>query len=128
MFKFFRFFPSFECWFRWIIELSTAIPKIPFWEATGMEDELFIKKLVYPYEIFQIIESIKKFQEEFFSTLKQLYSDDVKQQGKPKLNNGEERTMMHVKDVVLFLTDIFQNLEKTCKFYWYQTIFFSDYI
>ena len=90
-----------------------------------MEDDLFKRKLAYPYEKGNNIESfykpLKLGREDYFSTLKQSYPDFeeiIRTQAiivKNKITNLKELTMLYPKNDVLLLTDIFQNYIDTCK-------------
>ena len=83
-----------------------------------MEDELFKKKLAYPYEKGQTIELIyerlKLGREYYFPTLKESYPDfeeKIRTQAIVVENiktNVKEITMLYFKNDVLLLTDIFQ--------------------
>ena len=106
-------------------ELSTTLTSFPSLDANGMEDDLFKRKLAYPYEKGNTIESyykpLKLGREDYFSTLKQSYPDYeeiIRTQAiivKNKITNLKELTMMYLKNDVLLLTDIFQNYIDTCK-------------
>ena len=56
---------------------STTLTSFPSLDANGMEDDLFKKKLHYPYEKVKTIELFfqptKLGREDYFSTLKQSY-------------------------------------------------------
>ena len=90
-----------------------------------MEDDLFKRKIAYPYEKGNTIESyykpLKLGREDYFSTLKQSYSDFdeiIRTQAivvKNKITNLKELTMLYLKNDVLLLTDIFENYIDTCK-------------
>ena len=60
-------------------KLSTTIKSFPSLEKNGMEDDLFKRKLAYPYERCKTIESFHKVlklgREDYFSTLKQSHPD-----------------------------------------------------
>ena len=60
-------------------KLSLTLTSFPSLETNGMEEDLFKRKLAYPYEKGKTIESyykpLKLGRENFFSTLKQLYPD-----------------------------------------------------
>ena len=89
-----------------------------------MEDELFKRDLAYPYEKGHSIESfykpLKVGGKDYFSTLKQSYSDfEVKLSTqamvvKNKLTNIKELTMLYLKNDIKLLTDIFQKYIDTC--------------
>ena len=106
-------------------KISTTLTFFPSLDANGMEDDLFKRKLAYPYEKGKNIESyykpLKLGREDYFSTLKQSYPDFeeiLRTQAifvKNKINNLKELTMLYLKNDVLLLTDIFQNYIDTCK-------------
>ena len=60
-------------------KLSTTLKSFPSLDAKGMEDDLFKRKLAFPYEKGNTIESFFKplelGREDYFSTLKQSYPD-----------------------------------------------------
>ena len=60
-------------------KLSTTLKFFPSLDAHGMEDDLFKRKLAYPFEKGKTIESyyttLKLSRKEYFSTLKQSYPD-----------------------------------------------------
>ena len=90
-----------------------------------MEDDLFKRKLAYPYEKGKTIESfykpLKLGREDYFSTLKQSipdFEEIIKTQAiivKNKINNLKELTMLYLKNDLLLLTVIFQNYKDKCK-------------
>ena len=90
-----------------------------------MEADLFKQKLAYPYEKGKTLESyykpLKLGREDYFSTLKQSYTDFeeiIRTQAiivKNKITNLKELTMLYLKNDILLLTDIFQNYIDTCK-------------
>ena len=106
-------------------KLSMTLSSFPSLDANGMEDDLFKRKLAYPYEKGNNIESyykpLKLGREDYFSTLKQSYPDFeeiIRTQAiivKNKIINLKEITMLYLKNDVLLLTDIFQNYIDTCK-------------
>ena len=106
-------------------KLSMTLTSFPSLDENGIEDELFKRKLAYPYEKGKTIESfytpLKLGREDYFSTLKQSYPDFeeiIRTQAivvKNKITNLEELTMLYLKNDVLLLTDIFQNFIDTCK-------------
>ena len=118
-------------------KLSTTLKSFPSLDANGMEDDLLKRKLAYPYEKGQTIESfykpLKLGREDYFSTLKQSYPDFeeiIRTQAiiiKNKITNSKELTMLYLKNDVL-LTDISQNYIDTCKkSLWYKSIIFIKY-
>ena len=106
-------------------KLSLTLTSCPSLVANGMEDDLFKRKLAYPYEKVKNIESyykpLKLGREDYFSTLKQSYPDfeeTIRTQAivvKNKITNLKELTMLYLENDVLLLTDIFQNYIETCK-------------
>ena len=60
-------------------KLSTTLTSFPSLDSSGMEDDLFKRKLAYPYEKGKTIESfykpLKLGRDDYFSTLKQSYPD-----------------------------------------------------
>ena len=60
-------------------EISTKITTFASLDANGMENELFRKKIAYPYEKSQTIESLCKTlklgREDYFSAIKQSFPD-----------------------------------------------------
>ena len=106
-------------------KLSLTLTSFPFLDKNGMEVDLFKRKVAYPYEKGETIESyykpLKLGREDYFSTLKQSYPDFeeiIRTQAiivKNKITNLKELTMLYLKNDVLLLTDIFQNYIDTCK-------------
>ena len=106
-------------------KLSLTLTSFPSPDKNGMEDDLFKRKLAYPYEKGNNIESYYKplnlGRENYFSTLKQSYPDSeetIKTQAiivKNRITNLKELTMLYLKNDLLLLTDIFQNYIDTCK-------------
>ena len=102
-----------------------TLSSFPSLDANGMEDDLFKRKLAYPYEKGKTIESfykpLKLGRDDYFSTLKQSYPVFEEIIGTPaiivknKITNIKELTMLYLKNDVLSLTDIFQNYIDTCK-------------
>ena len=106
-------------------KLSTTLTSFQSLDANDMENDLFKRKLAYPYEKGNTIESyykpLKLGREDYFSTLKQSYPDYeeiIRTQVitvKNKITNLKELTMLYLKNDVLLLTDIFQKYIDTCK-------------
>ena len=106
-------------------KLSMTLSSFPSLDASGMEDDLFKRKLAYPYEKGKNNESyykpLKLGREDYFSTLKQSYPDFeeiIRTQAiivKNKITNLKELTMVYLKNDVLLLTDNFQKYIDTCK-------------
>ena len=92
-------------------KLSLTLSSFPSLDANGMEDDLFKRKLAYPYEKGKSIESyykpLKLGREDYFSTLKQSYPDFeeiIRTQAiivKNKITNLKELTMLYLKNDVL---------------------------
>ena len=120
-----KFLDSFRFLDASLDELSTTLKPFPSLDANGMEDDLFIRKLAYPYEKGNNIESfykpLKLGGEDYFSTLKQSYPDFeeiIRTQAiivRKKITNLKELIMLYLKKDVLLLTDIFQNYIDTFK-------------
>ena len=106
-------------------KLSLTLSSFPSLDKNGMEDDLFKRKLAYPYEKGNNIDTyykpLKLGREDYFSTLKQSYPDFeeiIRTQAiivKNKIINLKELTILYLKNDVLLLTDIFQNYIDTCK-------------
>ena len=106
-------------------KLSLTLTSFPSVEKNGMEDNLFIRKLAYPYEKGKTIESfykpLKLGREDYFSTLKQSYpvfEEIIRTQAiivKNRITNLKELTMLYLKNDVLLLTDVFETYKDTCK-------------
>ena len=105
--------------------MSLTLTSFPSLDKNGMEDDFFKRKLAYPYEegndIESFYKSLKLGREDYFSTLKQSYPDFEEKKRtqanivKNKITNLKELTMLNLKNDVLLLTDIFQNYIDTCK-------------
>ena len=104
---------------------STTLKFFSSLDANGMEDDLFKRKLAYPYEKGNTIQSfykpLKLGKEDNFYTLEQSYPDFVEVIRtesiliKNKITNIKEITMFYLENDVSLLTDIFQNCIDTCK-------------
>ena len=98
--------------------VSTTLTSFPSLVAKGMENELFKKKLAYPYEKDQTIDSfyqpLKLFIEDYFSFLKQSYLDFEELKWtqatmvKKKVTNLKQLTLMYLKNDELLLTYAFR--------------------
>ena len=105
--------------------LSTNLEKLvkstnssPIMDESGLDDELFKKKLAYPYEVFYLSnfqEPLNLTKEDFWSTLKQTTRPNEKSNRtqeiilKYYIKNGQELTMLNLKIDVLELADVFEN-------------------
>ena len=87
-------------------------------DENGLDDELFKKKLAYPYEVFILSnfqEPLNLTKEDFWSTLKQTTPPDEKINRtqeiieKYDMKNGQELTMLYLNMDVLQLADVFEN-------------------
>ena len=88
-------------------KLSQTLTSFPSLDKNGMEDDLFKRKLPYPYEKGKNIESyykpLKLGREDYFSTLKQSYPDFeeiIRTQAvviKNKITKLKELTMLYLK-------------------------------
>ena len=106
-------------------KLSLTLSSFPSLDENDMEDDLFKRKLAYPYEKGKIVESyykpLKLGREDYFSSLKESYLDFeeiIRTQAfviKKNITNLKELTMLYLKNDVLLLTDIFQIYTDTCK-------------
>ena len=106
-------------------KLSLTLTSFPSLDKNGMEDDLFKRKLAYPYEKGKTIGSyykpLKLGREDYFSTLNQSYpgfEEIIRTQAiilKNTITNLKELTMLYLKNDVILLTDIFQNYIDTCK-------------
>ena len=90
-------------------------------DENGFKDNLFEKKLAYPYEYLNLDnfqEPLNLTKEDYWSTLTQSYpsDDDIKRTqeliDKNKIENGRELTMLYLKMDVLQLADVFENFVK----------------
>ena len=88
-------------------KLSTTRKSFPSLDEIGMEDDLFKRKLAYPYEKGKTIESFYKLlklgREDYVSTLRQSYPDfeeKIRTQAviiKSKITNIKELTLLFLK-------------------------------
>ena len=102
---------------------NSPIMNSPIMTLEGMSDELFKKKLAYPYEYLthnNFQEPLNLSPEDFWSTLKQTTPPDEEinrtQEIIKKFNvkNGQELTELYLKMDVLQLAEVFENfVEKT---------------
>ena len=91
-------------------KLSLTLTSFPSLDKNGMEDDLFKRKLAYPYEKGNNIESfykqLKLCREDYFSFFKKSYPDFdeiIRTQTiivKIKLTNLKELTMLYLKNEV----------------------------
>ena len=98
-------------------KLVKSMNSFPITDENGFTDELFKKKLAYPYEYLNLgnfQEPLNLTKEDFWSTLKQTTLPDEEinrtQEIIKKFNvkNGQELTMLYLKMDVLQLADVFE--------------------
>ena len=113
-----RFLDSYRFLNSGLDKLDKSINSFPIMDENGLDDELFKKKLVYPYEYFtldNIQEPLNLTKEDFWSTLKQTTPPDEEINRtqeiikKFEVKNGQELTMIYLKMDVLQLADVFEN-------------------
>ena len=113
-----RFLDSYRFLSSSLDKLIKSIDNFPIMKLEGMVDEIFQKKLAYPYEYF----NLNNFQEplnlspvDFWSTLKQTTPslEEINRTQeiikKYDLKNGQELTELYLKMDVLQLSDVFEN-------------------
>ena len=115
-----KFFDSYRFLDASLDKLSLTLTYFLSLDKNDMEDDLFKRKLAYPYEKGKTIESyykpLKLGREHYFSTLKQSYPDFeeiIRTQAiivKNKITNLKELTMLYLKNDVLLVTDFFPKL------------------
>ena len=105
-------------------KLSATLKSFPSFHKNGMADDLFKRKLAYPYEKFNTFESfykpLKLGRADNFSTIEQScpdFEDIIRTPAiivKNKITNLIELPVLYLKNDVFLLTDIFQNYIDTC--------------
>ena len=120
-----KFLDSYKFLDASLVKLSTTLKSFPSLDKNGLEDDLFKRKVAYPYEKSKNIESYYKLlklgREDYYSTLRQSNPDFegiTRTQAiivKNRITNLKELTMLYLKYDVLLLTNIFQNYIDTCK-------------
>ena len=117
-----RFLDSYRFLSSSLQKIIASLDSLKYMDSEGIIDDLFKKKLAYPYEKFNFNyfqEPLNLAKEEYWSTLTQSYpcDDDIKrtQQLIDKYNNTtlQQPTMINVKMDVLQLTDVFENSVQT---------------
>ena len=115
-----RFLDSYRFLSSSLNKLVKSLDNFPIMKLEGMSDDLFKKKLAYPYEYLNLDnfqEPLNLTKEDYWSTLTQSYpsDDDIKRTqeliDKNKIKNGRELTMLYLKMDILQLTDVFENSE-----------------
>ena len=113
-----RFLDSYRFLSSSLDKLVKSLDNFPIMKLEGMSDDLFKKKLAYPYEYLNLDnfqEPLNLTKEDYWSTLTQSYpsDDDIKRTqeiiNKNKNENGRELTMLYLKMDVLQLADVFEN-------------------
>ena len=113
-----RFLDSYRFLSTNLDKLVKSINSFPIMDENGLDDELFKKKLAYPYKylnLSNIQEPLNLTKEDFWSTLKQTTPPDEEinrtQEIIEKFNvkNGQELTMLYLKMDFLQLVDVFEN-------------------
>ena len=113
-----RFLDSYRFLSSSLDKLVKSLDNFPIMKLEGMSDDLFKKKLAYPYEYLNLDnfqEPLNLTEEDYWSTLTQSYpsDDDIKRTQelieKYKIRNGQELTMLYLKMDVLQLADVFEN-------------------
>ena len=114
-------------------KLVRSLDNFPIIKLEGMSDDLFKKKLAYPYEYLNLDnfqEPINLTKEEYWSTITQTYpsDDDIKRTqeliDKNKIKNGRELAMLYLKMDVLQLADVFENfVESSTREYIINTLY-----
>ena len=99
-------------------KLITSLNDFPYMQNEGLTDDLFKKKLAYPYEKFNLNnlhEPLNLTKEDYWSTLTQSYpcEDDIKRTQQLidtyNITTAQELTELYLKMDVLQLTDVFKN-------------------
>ena len=113
-----RFLDSYRLLSSSLDKLVKSLDIFPIMKLEGMSDDLFKKKLAYPYEYLNLDnfqEPLNLTKEDYWSTLTQSYpsDDDIKRTqeliDKNKITNGRELTMLYLKMDVPLLADVFEN-------------------
>ena len=100
-----RFLDSYRFLSTNLDKLVKSINSFPILDDNGLDDELFKKKLTYPYKVFTLNnfqEPLNLTKEDFWSTLKQTTPPDEERNRtqenikKYDLKNGQELTMLNL--------------------------------
>ena len=129
-----RFLDSYRFLSSSLQKLITSLNDFPYMQNEGLTDDLFKKKLAYPYEKFNLNnlreatreathkathEPLNLTKEDYWSTLNQSYpcEDDIKRTQQLidtyNITTAQELTMLYLKMDVLQLTDVFENFVET---------------
>ena len=113
-----RFLDSYRFLSSSLQKLITALNDFRYMQKEGLTDDLFKKKLAYPYEKFNLNnlhEPLNLTKEDYWSTLTQSHpcEDDIKRTQQLidtyKITTAQELTELYLKMDVLQLTDVFEN-------------------
>ena len=113
-----RFLDSYRFLSSSLQKLITSLNDFPFMQNEGLTDDLFKKKLAYPYEKFNLNnlhEPLNLTKEDYWSTLTQSHpcEDDIKRIQQLidtyNITTAQELTELYLKMDVLQLTDVFEN-------------------
>ena len=113
-----RFLDSYRFLSSSLDKLVKSLDNFPIMKLEGMSDDLFKKKLAYPYEYSNLDnfqEPLNLTKEDYWSTLTQSYpsDDDIKRTqeliDENNIKNGQKLTMLYLKMDVLQLADVFEN-------------------
>ena len=117
-----RFLDSYRFLSSSLQKLITSLNDFPYMQNEGLTDDLFKKKLAYPYEKFNLNnlhEPLNLTKEDYWSTLNQSYpcEDEIKRTQQLidtyNITTAQELTMLYLKMDVLQLTDVFENFVET---------------
>ena len=113
-----RFLDSYRFLSSSLQKLITSLNDFPYMQIEGLTDDLFKKKLAYPYEKFNLNnlhEPLNLTKEDYWSTLTQSHpcEDDIKRTQQLvdtyNITTAQELTELYLKMDVLQLTDVFEN-------------------
>ena len=121
-----RFLDSYRFLSSSLQKLITSLNDFPYMQNEGLTDDLFKKKLAYPYEKFNLNNlhephsfALNLTKEDYWSTLNQSYpcEDDIKRTQQLidtyNITTAQELTELYLKMDVLQLTDVFENFVET---------------
>ena len=113
-----RFLDSYRFLSSSLQKFVTSLNDFPYMQNEALTDDLFKKKLAYPYEKFNLNnlhEPLNLTKEDYWSTLTQSHpcEDDIKRTQQLidtyNITTAQELTMLYLKMDVLQLTDVFEN-------------------
>ena len=117
-----RFLDSYRFLSSSLQKLIASLDTLKYMNSEGLIDDLFKKKLAYPYEKFNLNnfqEPLNLRKEDYWSTLTQSYpcDDDIKRTqqliDKYNITTPQQLTMLNLKMDVPQLTDVFENFVQT---------------